>query len=172
MDLFPEMFAGNTGLSSIQFAVGACDQTSAANTGVELFNPALTGTAQLLNAKLITLVGIEIWGAQAAAVNVDIWATTNSALVAGAATIAPQFMDSRQSTPLGVLKQGNLASVAAGFDANTTQNNRLVLAAAQVVPFKQPWNQDISPGTGVLITGSGTTRYVVSLIWIERQLTS
>jgi hypothetical protein len=149
---------------------------------VELFNPALTGTAQLTDAKLLTLVGIEVWGAQAAAVNVDIWNTTNSALVAGAATINSQWMDHRRSiqksggqtadAPLGVLKQGNLVSVAAAFDANTTQLARIVLSSSQVFPFKQPWNQDISPGTGILVTVSGTARSVITLIWIERQQTS
>lgn len=176
--MFPEIYGGDVGITSLQYAVGCCDQTPAANSGVELFNPAIPGTAQLLNAKLLTLVGIKIWGAQAAAVNVDIWFTTNSAIVAGGATIIPQWLDHRRSTgaqadaPIGVLKQGNLASVAAGFDANTVQVDRSVLAAAQVFPFKMPWNQDISPGTGVVITVSGTTRTVVTPIWIERQQTS
>ncbi|SRR6266404_7128545 len=184
MDMIPEVYGGDVGITALQFACGSCDVTGAANNGIELFNPALTGTAQLLNAKLITVTGIIVWGAQAAAVNVDIWNTTNAALVGTAATIPAQWMDHRRSiqvaggqtadAPIGVLKQGNLASVAAGFDANTTQMFREVLAASQLIPFKLPWNQDISPGTGMLVTvaNAAAVRSVVSLIWIERAQTS
>jgi hypothetical protein len=127
---------------------------------------------------LITVVGFKVWGAQAAAANVDVWFTTNSALVATTATIIPQFFDHRRSigpqasAPIGVLKQGSLASVAAGFDANTTQLGRDVLAANQVFPLKMPWNQDISPGTGMLVTVAGAVRSVITIIWVERQMTS
>lgn len=174
MDMFPEMFAGATGLTALQFATGTCDQTPAANSGVELFNPAIVGSgASMIDSRLLTLVGLVIWGAQAGAVNVDVWDTTNNALVATAADIGPRYFDKRRTdAPVGTLKKGNLASVAAGFDPNTTQLARFVLAAAQVIPFKLPWNQDIQPGTGILITVSGTTRTVVTPIWVEHVQTS
>lgn len=174
MDMFPELFAGASGISALQFATGTCDQTPANNSGVELFNPAVAGTgAQMIDARLITLVGIIVWGAQAGAVNVDVWDTTNNALCAGAADIGPRYFDKRRSdAPVGTLKKGNLVSVAAGFDANTTQLARFVLAASQLIPFKLPWNQDVQPGTGILITVSGTTRAVVTPIWVEHVQTS
>jgi hypothetical protein len=177
MDLFPEIYGGDVGITALQYACATADQTPANNSVAELFNPALTGTAQLLNAKLLTLVGIVVWGAQAAAVNVSIWNTTNSAVVAGAATLGPNWMDHRRSlsttvaadAPLGVFTQGNLTPLT---PSNSTEIFRGVLASTQLIPYKQPFNEDISPGTGVLVTVTGSARSVVSLIWIERQQTS
>lgn len=176
MDMFPEIYGGDVGITALQFACATCDQTPANNSVVQLASPALTGTAQLLNAKLITLVGIVVWGAQAAAVNVSVWNSSVVNTVALAADVPPAWMDHRRSlgtqadAPIGLVTKGNLASVAA--ITSSTEIFRTVLAAAQVIPFKLPFNEDISPGTSALITVSGTTRTVVGLIWIERQQTS
>lgn len=175
MDMFPEIYGGDVGITSLQYAIGTCDQTPAHNSVVQLFNPAIGGTGQLLNAKLLTLVGIVVWGAQAAGANLSVWFTTNNAVVAGGATLGPQWMDHRRSTgvnadaPLGLLTQGDLTPLT---PANSTEIFRTVIAANQVIPYNLPFNEDISPGTGALITVSGTARSVISPIWIERQQTA
>lgn len=176
MDLFPEIYGGDVGITALQYAIGTADQTPAHNSVVELFNPALAGTQQRTNAKLLTLTGIVVWGAQAAAANLSVWFTTNSAVVNGAVTLGPNWMDHRRSVglvqaadaPLATLQMGDLNPLT---PANSTEIFRTVIAASQVAPFGLPFNEDIDPGTGVLITVSGAARTVISPIWIERQQT-
>lgn len=175
MDLFPEIYGGDVGITALQYCVAFCDQTPAHNSVVQLANPALTGTAQLLNAKMLTLVGIVAWGAQAAAANLSVWNSSVVNTVAGAADGPPAFMDHRRSlgagadTPIGLVTKGDLNPLT---PANSTEIFRTVLAASQVFPLKLPFNEDITPGTSILVTVSGVTRSVIDLIWIERQQTS
>lgn len=178
MDLFPEIFGGDAGLQAYNVACATADQTPANNSVVELFNPAVggSGIAQI-NQKILTLCGIVVWGAQAAAVNLSIWNTTNNAIVAGAPTLPAAWLDHRRAlglnmpsdTPVGVVTIGNLNPLT---PANSTEVFRTVLTGTatipQPVPFKLPWNEDIPAGSGVLITVSGGARTVIAPIWIER----
>lgn len=175
MDMFPEIYGGDVGITSLQYATAFCDQTPANNSVVQLASPALSGTAQLLNAKLITLVGIVVWGAQAAAANFSVWNSSVTNTVATAADGPPAWMDHRRSlgaaadVPIGLVTKGNLNPLT---PANSTEIFRTVIAASQLIPLKLPFNEDISPGSSVLVTVAGSARSVINLFWIERQQTS
>lgn len=169
MDLFPELFTGSTaGLSASQFVSANGDQSGGAATQTfELFNPALTGTAQnaVGGAPLITLVGI-IASVATANADLKLFTTTTAAVVSTAASAGPTFMDSRRSdTPIGTFKIGQVANPGSGL---ITTIPLIFGTSALMLPF----NWDLSPGTGLVFTISGANRGVLTAIWIERVLTN
>ena len=166
MDMFPELFAAAQGMDSSQFATANMDQTGGATTqAAELFNPALTGRAQLAegNAPLVTLTGFLAFVATAAA-DLKLFTTTNAAVVSGAASVAATWMDSRISgTPTATFKMGQVANPGSGLIATIP----LVVGPTVWIP----WNWDMPPGTGLVFTISGANRAVFQPIWIERTST-
>lgn len=168
MDLFPEIFAGNTGMSALQFVTGLMDQSGGANTQTaELFNPALTGTAQgaVGNVPLVTLTGFIVSVATANA-DLKIFSTQTSNVVTNAASAGPMFMDSRRSdTPTATFKIGQVANPGSGLITT-------IPLVFQSNPLWIPWNWDLSAGNGLVFTVSGANRAVLTAIWIERVQTS
>lgn len=168
MDLFPELFAGNAGMSALQFACGLMDQSGGANTQTaELFNPALTGTAQgaVGNVPLATLTGFIVSVATANA-DLKIFSTVTSNVVTNVASAGPQFMDSRRSDiPTCTFKIGQVANPGAGLITT-------IPLAFGTSPVWIPWNWDLSAGNGLVFTVSGANRAVLTAIWIERVQTS
>lgn len=175
MGIFPEVFSGSqVGLDSPAFATASCDQTPANNSVVQLANPALTGTKQGVQATLLTLTGILVWGAQAAAANVSVWNSSVVNTVATAADCPAVFLDNRAAlgnpviTPVGVVTKGNLTPLT---PAASTEIFRTALAASQVGAILIPFKLDINPGTSALITVAGSARSIVTLVWVERSQT-
>src|SRR6267378_1822499 len=168
MDIFPELFAGNAGLTGIAFATGTCDIAAggAGNFGVaELFNPAVANpntAAQLIQA---TVVGLIVFNTTAAA-NFKILKSASPTDVSTAATIPPLWMDGRRTdAALITLKQGTPASIVGTeimrIPLNT--NERLVL----------PFNYDFTQGLGLnFACDVAIQRFVVTPIWVEHPQTS
>lgn len=168
MDMFPELLFGSVGMSASQFSIAMGDQTGGAtNQLYELFNPALTGTGQnaVGNVPLITVVGI-IASVATANADLKVFATTNSAVVAGAASAGPQYMDSRRTdTPTGTFKIGQATNPGSGLITT-------IPLQFGAIPLKLPFNWDLSSGTGLVFSISGVNRGVLSVIWVERQITN
>ena len=168
MLFFPEMFSGNGGMSSSQFAIANGDQSGgASNQLFELFNPSLTGTAQgaVGNVPLITVTGLIVSVATANA-DLKIFSTTNSAVVAGAATSGPLFMDSRRSdAPTATFKIGQAANPGSGLITT-------VPLVFNTPAMQLPFNWDLPAGNGLVFSVAGANRAVLTVFWIERQMTS
>jgi len=168
MDMYPEFFAGDLGLTAISFATGTCDIAAggAATFGtVELFNPAIANPQATGQVILATLTGLMIFNTTAAG-NLKVLKSVTATDVATAATVNPVWMDFRRTdTPVLTLKSGVPAAIPGTelirFPMNS--NERLFL----------PFNWDIQPGTGINFAfDTANQRLVVSPIWVERIQTS
>lgn len=167
MDLFPEVFAGNAGMSAMQFCCGMMDNSGGASTQVaELFNPTLTAAAIAAGTvPLVTLTGFIVSVATANA-DLKILTTATAAVVNTAASAGPQFMDSRRTdTPSATFKMGQAAVPGSGLITT-------IPLVFNTTPLWIPWNWDLSAGTGLLFSIGGANRAVLTAIWIERAQTN
>ena len=171
MDMFPELFAGDVGLTSLQFATGTEDNTAAANHFVELFNPALAHPENAITQPQLTVVGIMAQSLATATVDLDVFTTTTSNVVSGSATAGPVWMDGRRAdTSIGTFKAGSASVPGSGLVWKTALP--AFPATGGVQPLILPFNWDLIQGQGLLVGTTGTARSIITLFWVERLQTS
>lgn len=171
MDMFPELFAGDVGLTSMQFATGTADQGAGSNNIAELFNPVVAHPESAANLPQLTVVGIMVQSLNTATTNFSIFTTTNATFVNSAATAGPVWMDGRRAdTSIGTFKMGTVAFPG----SNEVFRTALPAAAATagVMPLILPFNWDLIQGQGLLFGVAGAIRSIINVFWVERSQTT
>lgn len=164
MDMFPEIFSGEAGISNLQFATGFADQTpGAGNFAVaELFNPTITNPNLSTTLPLVTVCGIVLFGA--AAGDWQILKPASATDVSGAATSGPVWMDQRRTdVGLATFKMGTPAAIPG------TLVTAIPFGAADSIPVFFPFNWDLQQGQGLNFAFNvAATRGAITVFWIER----
>jgi hypothetical protein len=167
MDMFPEIFSGEAGISNLQFATGFSDQTpGAGNFAVaELYNPAIANPNASVTLPMVTVCGLVLFGA--AAGDWQILKAATATDVSTAATAGPQWMDQRRTdTGLATFKMGTPNSIPG------TLLTAVPFGASDSIPVFFPFNWDLPQGTGLNFAfNTAATRGAITVFWIERTQT-